>query len=151
MSLKPVRLLHDSLLRTVHEGTDRVALVTGKERYSYDELRQKSISLATFFADNGIERGDRVVIYTGNTWECIVALYGALIAGGAFVIANHQTKSVKLAHIVEDCRARFIVVSSALLGEAGLALNTCESLEKVLVAGDTAAASEVCQSGSPAI
>ena len=56
--------------------------------------------------DAGLERGDRVALYLDNTVACAVAIFGTLLAGGAFTLVNPQTKPDKLAYILDDSGAR---------------------------------------------
>ena len=37
--------------------------------------------------------GDRVALYLDNTVDCAAAIFGALLAGGAFTVVNPQTKA----------------------------------------------------------
>lgn len=108
------RLLHDSLLAAAGSEPGKVALVTGGERLTYGELLDRSLRLARTLQDRGLRRGDRVAIYLANGSPAAVAIFGTLLAGGVFVVVNPETKQDKLAFIVDDAEAAFLVTEGAL-------------------------------------
>ena len=110
----PQRLLHDSLLAAAADAPDKRALVADGRDWTYGELREASLRTARALQDAGLARGDRVVIFMDNTAECAVSLFGTLAAGGVFVIVNPQTKTDKLAYILEDSEAAFLLTESSL-------------------------------------
>src|SRR5690348_4388217 len=103
------RLLRDSLLAAAHEVPGRPALVTEKETLKYAELFEQVCRFAAVLVQAGLARGDRVVIYSDNTKECVIAIWAVLWAGGVFVVVNPQTKSDKLKYIIEKSGARILV------------------------------------------
>ena len=78
----------------------------------------------------GLERGDRVGLYLDNTVECAVAIFGVLIAGGAFTFINPQTKAGKLAFILDNSGARFLVTEAHSSSIAAAALAEAPSVEQ---------------------
>ncbi len=123
MTVHEIRLLHDSLLRhgSAPETADKTAVVAEGESHSYRELLACARRLAGSLQARGVRRGDRVAIYLDNGWPAVVAIYATLLAGGVFLVVNPQTKSDKLAFILDDCSAR-VLVTDAHLGEQFLPL-----------------------------
>jgi long-chain acyl-CoA synthetase len=110
----PQRLLHESLLAAAAESPGKPALVADKRSWSYAELEDATRRLARVLQDDGLERGDRVVIFMDNTAECAIAIFGTLVAGGVFVVANPQTKADKLKYMLEDSEAAFLLTEESL-------------------------------------
>jgi long-chain acyl-CoA synthetase len=110
----PQRLLHESLLNAAADTPGKPALVADRRSWSYAELEDATLRLARALQEAGLERGDRVVIFMDNTAECAVSIFGTLAAGGVFVVANPQTKADKLAYILEDSEAAFLLTESSL-------------------------------------
>ena len=108
------RLLHESLLAPAAATPEKTALVADGRSWTYAELADASLRLARALQDAGLERGDRVVTFMDNTAECAVSIFGTLAAGGAFVVANPQTKTDKLAYMLEDSEAAFLLTESSL-------------------------------------
>jgi acyl-CoA synthetase (AMP-forming)/AMP-acid ligase II len=85
-----------------------------------------------------VVRGDRVAIYTGNTLEAAVAVYGVLLSGAAFVLIDRQVKAEKLGGILADCGAVAAIVDAGLIPTFADALETgAGALNAVFVAGAT--------------
>jgi long-chain acyl-CoA synthetase len=110
----PQRLLHESLLAAAAETPDKPALVADGRTWSYGELLDASLRLARALQDSGLERGDRVAIFMDNTAECALSIFGTLAAGGVFIVVNPQTKADKLAYILDDSEASFLLTESSL-------------------------------------
>jgi long-chain acyl-CoA synthetase len=109
-------LLEDSALRLPR----KVALVCGTRRITYEEINAKANRLAGALIQAGLQPGDRVALFLNNTFEAVVTIFGVLKAGGVFVPVNHTTKSDKLLHILNHCRATAIVTDEhALAGSPG--------------------------------
>ncbi len=108
-------LLQDFLEQSSARLPDKTALVCNGSRLTYSEIDGMANKLASALIDNGVQRGDRVVIYLGNTVETVVGLFAALKASATFVLVNPGMKFDKLAYIVKNCRP------AALLSEAKVA------------------------------
>ncbi len=87
----------------------KTALVCAGRRLSYAEIDARADRLAAALAEMGVRRHDRVVIFLENSPEAVIALFGILKAGAAFVLLNPGMKAAKLAFILNDCGARAII------------------------------------------
>ena len=99
------QFLEDSAARL----PDKTALICGRQRLTYTQINAAANRLAHSFVDQGLKRGDRVVLYLPNCVELVVGIFATLKAGGVFVIVNATTKQEKLAYMVNNCRAQAIV------------------------------------------
>lgn len=135
MPTKPLRLLQDTLRGSAERLPEKIAIVSGQDRLTYAQLWRYSLRLACALSELGVRRGNRVVIFLDNTWHCAVAVYGALLTDAAFVIVNPQTKSDKLAYILNDCGAAALITDAHLEGVFAPAIATAPSLKGVLVTG----------------
>jgi long-chain acyl-CoA synthetase len=119
MIRRPERLLHDGLLARAADPNfaDKAAVVVEGKPYTYAELRDAVVRLASALRARGIERGDRVAIYMDNTWPCVVSIYATLAAGGVFLVVNPQTKADKLKFILDDSGAKVLLTDGHLAHE----------------------------------
>jgi amino acid adenylation domain-containing protein len=97
------------LERSAGRDPGKVALVFGDRRLTYAELDVAANRLARGLLAAGVSRGDRVAIYLENSVEAILAIFGALKCGAAFMVINPTTKTDKLAFMMRDSRASAIV------------------------------------------
>ena len=113
---------------------EKTALVAGVRRLSFGELDTLSDRFARALAREGVQRGDRVVIFLDNCWEAVVAIFGVLKAGGVFVPINPSTKEEKLAFVLNNCRAKALVTQERLFPVATVAREVAASVSLIVVA-----------------
>jgi len=103
-------LLQSFLEQSAQNYPDKVALIVDQKRYTYLEIEQQSNRLARALLQRGLERGDRVAIHLDNTLESVVSIFSVLKAGGVFVMVNPTTKIDKLTYVLNNCRARILII-----------------------------------------
>lgn len=79
---------------------DKIALVHGKEKVSFGELEQKSQSLATYFKDKGLEKGERALLFIPLSLD-LYSIFLALVRIGITVIFIDLSANKK--HLKEYC------------------------------------------------
>lgn len=107
-------LLYDSLLRSAARFSSKTAVVVEGKAYTYTELLETSQRLSSTLQMWGVQYGDRVAIYMDNTWACVASIYAVMLAGGVFLLINPQTKSDKLAFVLDDSDARLLITDGHL-------------------------------------
>ena len=148
MILKPQRFVSDALIASAEKFPDKPAVIVEGEAYSFSQLHDHALRLASALKAKGLERGQRVAIYMDNTWPCVISIYGILLAGGAFLVINPQTKADKLSYILNDCGADILltdahlkpVVSEVLAGDVGISSVICSGDVDNLTEGLTSSA-----------
>ncbi len=106
-------LLHQKLIDHGRQTPEKPALIFGDETYTYADIVRYSMNLASWLVARGLNRGDRVALYLGNSPETAIAIYAVLQAGGCFSVINPSVKSGKLVHIFNNSQAKFVVLSRA--------------------------------------
>lgn len=151
------RLLHDILLLSAARHPEKIALIAGQDRLRYREIADCACRLAHALRARGIRRGDRVVIFMDNGWQCAAAIFGVSMAGGVFVAVNAQTKAQKLAFILRDSGARALLAEQGLARVFGSAIERMADLTVLCVSGSEGALPagvedlETCLAGQPAV
>ncbi|MGA7053955.1 MAG: FadD3 family acyl-CoA ligase, partial [Mycobacterium sp.] len=69
------------------------------------------------FADLGIGKGDRVVIWAPNSAEWIISAFGLLTAGGVLVPVNTRFKAVEAGDVIARSGAKAVLVQKGFLGQ----------------------------------
>ena len=128
--------VHEFLEKSRKSTPEKTALIQGDQRVSYQELDDRAARFASALIEQGIQKGDRVVIVTPNSVEAIVAIFGVLKAGGVFLVVHHSIKEKKLSYIVQDCGAKAVVLFTNQLPAFRTVLKTAESLRCLIVCGD---------------
>jgi fatty-acyl-CoA synthase len=97
------------LTRAADVFPDRVAIVHGRMRQTYAELRSRSRRLASALAARGITRGDTVAVMLANTPAMIEAHYGVPMCGAVLNTLNTRLDAATLAFILDHGEARVLI------------------------------------------
>ena len=98
-------LVQNYLQVSAERYPNKIALVCDGQRLTYTDIDFLTNHFAEVLIDNGVRRGDRIVIYLRNSVELVVGIFGVLKAGATFVVINPSTKVNKLINILKDCQA----------------------------------------------
>jgi amino acid adenylation domain-containing protein len=104
-------LIHTQARRT----PDAVAVAFGDRTLTYAELDHQSQQLAVTLMQAGTQPGDLVGLYIDRSLAMVVGLLGILKAGAAYVPLDPAFPADRLAYMVGDAGARFVVTSHALM------------------------------------
>ena len=130
-----VFLIHHLLQEAAQRYPDNEAIVFGEERVTYRTLDQLSNGLANTLLDQGLKKGDRVVLYVPRSIAFFVGMWGALKSGGCYVPADPGAPPVRCAQIIRDSRAAFLLTTSGLLENARAELGGSDLRSVVLLDG----------------
>jgi acyl-CoA ligase (AMP-forming) (exosortase A-associated) len=129
--------LHDLLRHSASRTPKAPALLHRTETLDYGSLWQMVHDFAGGLLGLGLGRAERVAVYLPKQPQTVVALFGAVAAGGVFVPVNPVLKAAQVAYMLQDCNARVLVTSAdraTLLAEV---IGSCHDLRwLVLVDGD---------------
>ncbi len=93
----PKLTLVDLLDQAVEKFGHSPCIVEENRIWTYEQIGAYSNTIARFFIDRGIKKGDRVGILLPNTPEFVITYYGILKAGGVVMAMNpaHKPTEVK--------------------------------------------------------
>ncbi len=104
------------LERIARELPDQPAVVTAQRTLTYAGLRSEVLHAAAAMIDLGIEPGDRVAIWSPNTWHWVVASLAIHHAGGVLVPLNTRYTASEAEDILARTGAPLLFASGAFLG-----------------------------------
>jgi long-chain acyl-CoA synthetase len=105
----PERSMVDLFEESVKRIPERDAVRYFDESISYGELNDLANRFATLLAARGVEKGDRVAIYTQNNPQFLVAQYGSWKRGAVVVPINPMLKEKELDYHLNDSGANTLV------------------------------------------
>ncbi len=88
------------------EHPDRVFLIDGERRMTFDALNRLANRLANGFVAAGIEVGDRIALTCPSSIEFAVAYYAILKVGAAAATLNVLLRKDEIAQQLADCSAK---------------------------------------------
>ncbi len=92
---------------------DKEAVRFSGQSLSYAELLRRASNLAHVLIEHGVNRGDRVGIYMNKSLESVVAVYGIMLAGAAYVPLDPFAPVGRLSYVIRDCGIRWLVTKEA--------------------------------------
>lgn len=93
---------------------DATALIAGAHSLTYAELNRRADQLAQHLRALGVGAEDVVGLAVDRSLELAVGVLGILKAGGAYVPLDPAYPAARLAFMIEDSGARFILTQSQL-------------------------------------
>ena len=92
----------------------RVAYLAGEDRVTYADLQRRVNQAGNALAGLGVEMEQRVGILLGNAPEFVTAFFGAAKLGAVQTPISTAVPPSEQAFLLQDARARALVVSAAL-------------------------------------
>lgn len=109
----PPRLsLHDAVTHHAARTPDAVALRWKTGEMSYCELDKRSERLASHLQSRGVGADCVVALRFERGPEMVVALLAVLKAGGAYLPLDTELPPSRMAYMIDDARARWILTSN---------------------------------------
>jgi len=131
-------LLHDGFVANSQKCPDKIAVKVEKEGLTYGQFFQHCRALAHHLRDQGLQKGDRVVLFMDNALDTCIAIFGVLMAGGVFVLVNPTTKYNKLCYILNDCAARILITQTSRNLDRNMLMHDAPAVATVIMDKDGA-------------
>ncbi|MEP7010524.1 MAG: amino acid adenylation domain-containing protein [Acidobacteriota bacterium] len=127
--------LHHPFERQATATPDAIALVAGGRRLSYRDLDIRANRLAHRLRGLGVGAESPVGIAMRRSAELVVTILAVLKAGGAYVPLDPEYPAERLAFILEDSRAKVLIVDAMDANDAGSgARRICPAAEQEALA-----------------
>lgn len=107
-----IYLLQHILRDALSRHSQKTAFVCSNEKLTYGELDTKSNQLANSLIAKKIKRGERIGIFMPRCLESVMAVYGILKSGAAYVPLDPFAPAHRTAAIIEDCNIKTLVTIS---------------------------------------
>ncbi len=91
---------------------DLPAVIYGERHYTWRELYERCVRLASALSAQGIGKGDTVSIMAANTPELIEAHFGVPMAGAVLNTINTRLDADTLAYIIEHADTRALIMDT---------------------------------------
>ena len=88
---------------------EKTAVISGDEIVSYADLWKRILRTAAYFKEQGLNRGERIVLAASKNIDFVYTYLGAHLCGLICVPIDPETNSVRLKRIVESAQPAFII------------------------------------------
>ncbi len=109
-------LIH-SLFDICHRASHKTALIDRGEtsqRYSFAQVENAVVRIASWLKDYGLRRGDKVGLVLENGPQWVFSYFGILLAGGVCVPLDSQFSLEDIVHLADDAQLHFLFLERAL-------------------------------------
>ncbi len=111
--------LHQMFVEQVARHSDKPAVVCGDEQLTYQQLYEKSRTLASYLQSEGVRPDSLVGLCMERSLDMLVGMLGILQAGGAYVPLDPEYPDDRLAYMLQDSRATIVLTQEKLQGQLG--------------------------------
>ncbi|MEL7148570.1 MAG: amino acid adenylation domain-containing protein, partial [Bacteroidota bacterium] len=126
-------LMHQLFEQMVEQYPDHIAVTTGTEELTYQELNQRANFLALQISKVVTEVNTLIPVMTDRSPEMIVAVMAVLKAGHAYVPLDYTMPAGRLTKLLKDIAPYCIVTDRNVLNTVTGLTPACNLLKKVFV------------------
>ncbi|MEW4071829.1 non-ribosomal peptide synthetase [Bacillus thuringiensis] len=112
--LPPYQSIQERFCDQVHRRPEAIAISTEHNRYTYQEIHQRSNQVANVLLQLGIQKQERVAIFLERSVESIIVMLGILKAGGTYVPIDVKYPPERIQYILQDSQARVLITKVEL-------------------------------------
>ena len=125
--------------RNVLDGRgEKIAIECGDEQVTYRKLLERTNRAGNALRQLGVRAEERVVLLLLDTPEFLYSFFGTIKIGAVAVPANTLLKPPEYEYLLNDTRARVVLVSQALLPQLqSIPRERLRYLREIVVVGET--------------
>lgn len=114
------------LSRTAAVYPDRPAVIHGARNYTWGQVYQRCVRLASSLKSKGIVQGDVVAVMAANTPEMIEAHFGVAMAGAVLNSINTRLDPDTIGYILDHGEAKVLITDTAFASTIKTALSSID-------------------------
>ena len=103
---------HECIGHFAQVQPDQEALVAIDNRFTYKEMNEVTNRIAVALRKRGVVERDRVALLLPRTSRLILALFGVLKSGAAYIPCDPEYPADRVKLILEDSEARYIITTA---------------------------------------
>ena len=128
---------HDLLERNILAGrSKKIAYIDDAGRYTYEDLMTRANQSGNALRALGLKMEDRVMLIQSDTIDFPAVFLGAIKVGVVPIAVNTLLTPDDYDFMMEDSRAKVLIVASSLLEKLSKAISNSKHLEHIIVSGE---------------
>lgn len=113
-----------------------------KSNLGWSELTFRGVGilsrrLANYLIKNGVNKGDKLAIFSESMPEWGAALFASVLSGAITIPLDIKLTLYELTSILNDCKPKVLLVSNAFLETALKLKETIDSIEQIIILNDS--------------
>ncbi len=106
----PSETIHAGMLKQAQLHPDAVAIIAKDRRISYAQLLAESCAVADHLLNAGISPAEPVAVVMHKGWEQVVAVFGILLAGGAYLPIDANLPTQRKLDLLDIVQVKHLLV-----------------------------------------
>jgi malonyl-CoA/methylmalonyl-CoA synthetase len=135
MAKRPASVAEE-FVRHAESTPEKLCVRFESERWSYGRVHDRVRTFAAALRSWGLQPGERVALFLGNSPDFLAAYLGTHLARGVVVPVNVQYRRTELRHIFDDAGVRLCLTDAELRPELDRARKDLPELEAVIEVGE---------------
>ncbi len=115
---------------------DRNAIIYRGRKLSYSELEKEVKDFAAYLQSKGLQKGDRVALYTSDKYPLLIMHLGVILAGGVSMPLNFQFTEDEVKFFLDDSGSRFVFYSKKESDVIEKVKSACDRVEDFVLHGE---------------
>lgn len=111
----PEKTLDALFLKAAEKFPEKEAIVAADRRLSYQELKEEAFYIGEKLQKQGMKPEETVAVLMKKGWEQIVAVYGILFTGAAYLPIDPDNPKERIERILKDSNTRIILTNKDIL------------------------------------
>ena len=107
----PFRFFHECIAHFAQSQPNQEALVAIDAKFTYKQMHEVTDRIAVALRKRGVHERDRVALLLPRTSRLILALFGVLKSGAAYIPCDPEYPADRVKLILEDSEARYIITT----------------------------------------
>jgi len=103
------QLMHEAFVTQAEAYPERLALIDQDRTMTYGEMHERSNRLAHFLREQGVERNQLVGVQMERSIELMIAMYGILKAGAAYVPIDPEYPPARVQYMLSNSGAEVLL------------------------------------------
>ncbi|MEP0264569.1 amino acid adenylation domain-containing protein [Dokdonia sp.] len=99
----------DLFRRTVKKNPEKIAIISGGDKYSYEKFFNKSLSVANALKTKGVQANTIVAIYLDRSLDFLIGVYGIMMSGAAYMPISPQFPEKRVEYIIADSSCKHVL------------------------------------------
>jgi fatty-acyl-CoA synthase len=133
----PHRIFPNVLEELAARYRNELALLSGRENFTYGELFERSNRYSRWALQEGIQKDDTICLLMPNRPEYVAIWVGVTRVGGVMALLNTNLVGSSLAHCIDLVGAKHIVVAAELIDMLRTAQPLLKTNPKIWLHGET--------------
>lgn len=104
-------LYQHGMERWAAQTPEHTALIACDGRYTYRAFDEAANRVANALLSHGAKQGDRVAVLLPRTSRVLIAMFGVLKAGCAYIPCDPNYPTERVRHILDDSEAAFVITT----------------------------------------